>query len=113
MTPGTVAYQAPQFMGFPNNYWSGLGYSFQGISDPGIEPSSSCIGVAGSLPCTTWAPLVASSSLRELGVMKIRKLFSPACPPLSQDPVLGFSCQVSLVSLSLNSLLSLFVFHDL
>ena len=41
-TPWTVAYQAPQSMGFSNQeYWSGLPFPSAGdLPDPGIEPGS-------------------------------------------------------------------------
>ena len=41
-TPWTVAYQAPQFMGFcRQEYWSGLPFPSPGdLSNPGIEPRS-------------------------------------------------------------------------
>ena len=42
MTPWSVAYQAPQSMGFSKQeYWSGLPFPFPGdLSNPGIEPGS-------------------------------------------------------------------------
>ena len=41
-TPWTVAYQAPQSMGFSRQeYWSGLPFPSPGdLLDPGIEPRS-------------------------------------------------------------------------
>ena len=41
-TPGTVAYQAPQSMGFSRQeYWSGLPFPSPGdLPDQGIEPGS-------------------------------------------------------------------------
>ena len=41
-TPWTVAYQAPQSMGFSRQeYWSGLPFPSPGdLLDPGIEPGS-------------------------------------------------------------------------
>ena len=41
-TPWTVAYQAPQSMGFSRReYWGGLPFpSPEDLSDPGIEPGS-------------------------------------------------------------------------
>ena len=42
VTPGTVAYQAPPFMGFSRQEcWSGLPFPSPGdLPDPGIEPGS-------------------------------------------------------------------------
>ena len=42
MTPWTVAHQAPLSMGFPRQeFWNGLPFSsLEGLSDPGIEPTS-------------------------------------------------------------------------
>ena len=42
VTPWTVAYQAPLFMGFSRQeYWSGLPFPSPGdLPDPGIEPGS-------------------------------------------------------------------------
>ena len=42
MIPWSVAYQAPQSMGFSKQeYWSGLPFPSPGdLSDPGIEPGS-------------------------------------------------------------------------
>ena len=42
VTPWTVAYQAPPFMGFSRQeYWSGLPFPSPGdLPDPGIEPRS-------------------------------------------------------------------------
>ena len=42
VTPWSVAYQAPQPMGFSRQeYWSGLPFPFPGdLPDPGIEPGS-------------------------------------------------------------------------
>ena len=42
MTPWTVAYQVPPFMGFSRqDYWSGLPFPSPGdLPDPGIEPRS-------------------------------------------------------------------------
>ena len=41
-TPWTLAYQAPQYMGFSRQeYWSGLAFPSSGdLPDPGIEPVS-------------------------------------------------------------------------
>ena len=42
VTPWTVAYQAPLFMGFSGReYWSGMPFPSPGdLSNPGIEPES-------------------------------------------------------------------------
>ena len=47
MTPWSVAYQAPQSMGFSKQeYWSGLPFPFPGdLSNPGIEPGSPTLQV--------------------------------------------------------------------
>ena len=47
MTPWSVAYQAPQSMGFSKQeYWSGLPFPSPGdLSDPGIEPGSPTLQV--------------------------------------------------------------------
>ena len=51
MTPWTVAYQAPPFMGFSRQgYWSGLPFPSPGdLPDPGITPGSPTLW-AGTLP---------------------------------------------------------------
>ena len=51
MTPWTVAYQAPPFMGFSRQgYWSGLPFPSPGdLPDPGITPGSPALW-AGTLP---------------------------------------------------------------
>ena len=50
-TPWTVAYQAPQSMGFSRQeYWSGLPFPSPGdLLDPGIEPGSPALQ-ADTLP---------------------------------------------------------------
>ena len=41
VTPWTIAHQAPLFMGFPRQYWSGLPFPSPGdLPNPGIEPRS-------------------------------------------------------------------------
>ena len=49
-TSWTVAHQAPLPMGFPRQEsWSEWPFPFPGdLSDPGIEPTSSCIGTTGN-----------------------------------------------------------------
>ena len=44
-TPGTVAHQAPQSMGFSRQeYWSGLPFASPGdLPNPGTEPASLCL----------------------------------------------------------------------
>ena len=51
VTPWTVAYQAPPFMGFSRQeHWSGLPFPSPGdLPDPGIEPGSSALQT-GALP---------------------------------------------------------------
>ena len=51
VTPWTVAYQAPPFMGFSRQeHWSGLPFPSPGdLPDPGIEPRSSALQT-GALP---------------------------------------------------------------
>ena len=51
VTSGTVAHQAPLFMGFPRQeYWSGLPFPSPGdLPDPGIEPRSPALQM-DSLP---------------------------------------------------------------
>ena len=51
VTLGTVAHQAPLFMGFPRQeYWSGLPFPSPGdLPDPGIEPRSPALQM-DSLP---------------------------------------------------------------
>ena len=51
VTPWTVAYQAPPFMGFSRQeHWSGLPFPSPGdLPNPGIEPRSSALQT-GALP---------------------------------------------------------------
>ena len=51
VTPWTIAYQAPLFMGFSRQeYWSGLPFPPPGdLPDPGIEPGSPALQ-ADTLP---------------------------------------------------------------
>ena len=51
VTPGTVACQAPLFMGFPRQeYWSGLPFPSSGdLANPRVEPGSPALQ-ADSLP---------------------------------------------------------------
>ena len=64
VTPWTIAYQAPPFMGFSRQeYWSGLPLPSPGdFPDPGIEPRSPALRVdslpsepTGKFPKDLWA----------------------------------------------------------
>ena len=116
VTPGTVAHQAPLFMGFPRQeYWSGLPFPSPG--DLLTQELNPCLlhWRAGSLPLHHLGSPQGMVAVYRTEVMKIRKLlFSPACPPSGPRSSRGFSCQVSLVSFKPEQFLSLFfVFHDL
>ena len=52
VTPWTIVYQVPLSMEFlRQEYWSALPFPSQGdLPDPGIEPMSSALGQADSLP---------------------------------------------------------------
>ena len=69
VTPWTIAHQAPLSMGFPRQYWSGLPFPPEDLSNPGIKPGSPAFQ-ADSLPAEPAGNLIPLRPYRKCSEME-------------------------------------------